>query len=182
MLCVARTYRISRAGPPGVIAFGSCRWSSCLHRGSFAPGGSRKLCRSFLLELSSRTSRRAQADPVHPQLRAYLATLRTSLVAVINSEYEAFIGLSLGLRQASVATFLATIRRPVLSIRSEVTAVKDVLEEMREEMETVLEERKAVREAKALLRRLLEVEDAVEKVEGLLKLGDGSATGRELDR
>ena len=119
------------------------------------------------------------------QLRAYLATLRTSLVAVINEEYESFIGLSLGLRQAAVSNSLATIRRPVLNIRNEVLLVKETLEEMREEMEGVLEIRKSVREGKAVLRRLLEVEEAVEKVETLLMIGEGSiraTKGRDLDQ
>ncbi|KAK4704772.1 conserved oligomeric Golgi complex subunit 2, partial [Phenoliferia sp. Uapishka_3] len=113
-------------------------------------------------------------DDLRSELRAYLATLRTSLVAVINEEYEAFIGLSLGLRHANVATSLSTIRRPVLSIRTEVTRVKDELESMKHEMESVLGDRKEVREAKAVLRRLLEMEEQVEKVEGLLKLGEGA--------
>ncbi|ORY89153.1 oligomeric golgi complex component, COG2-domain-containing protein [Leucosporidium creatinivorum] len=128
-------------------------------------------------------SRRHTAlDELRSELRAYLATLRTSLVAVINTEYEAFIGLSLGLRHASVANSLSTIRRPVISIRSEVTRVKEELEEMREEMARVLGERKEVREAKASLRRLLEMEEAVEKVESLLKLGDSAGDDRDDDR
>ena len=99
---------------------------------------------------------------------------------MINEEYEAFIGLSLGLRHANVATSLATIRRPVLSIRTEVSRVKEELEAMKDEMESVLGERKEVRESKALLRRLLEMEDGVEKVEGLLKLGEGASQGRDV--
>lgn len=117
-----------------------------------------------------------------PQLRAYLATLRASLVEVINTEYESFIGLSLGLRHAAVSTSLSTIRRPVVSIRSEVLRVKSQLEVMREEMAGVLSERKEVRDVKATLRRLLEMEEAVEKVESLLKLGDGNGKKRELDK
>lgn len=50
---------------------------------------------------------------------------------------------------------------------------------MKKEMSEVLEERKGVREVKAVLKRLLEVEDAVERVEGLLGLGPG---GGEVDR
>lgn len=58
---------------------------------------------------------------------------------------------------------------------------------MRKEMEGVLEDRKLVRERKAVLRRLLEVEDGVGKVEGLLMLGEGSQKtskpmGYELDQ
>ena len=119
------------------------------------------------------------------QLRAYLATLRSSLVAVINEEYESFIGLSLGLRNAAVSNSLAIIKRPVLSIRNEVLLVKETLQEMREEMESVLQVRKGVREGKAVLRRLLEVEGAVEKVESLLMIGEGSVRitkGRDHDQ
>ncbi|KAI5481066.1 component of oligomeric golgi complex 2 [Pseudohyphozyma bogoriensis] len=130
----------------------------------------------FLLE-----RRHLGLEEMRSELRAYLATLRTSLVAVINEEYEAFIGLSLGLRHASVSTSLASIRRPVLSIRNEVSRVKTELEGMKEEMEGVLGERKAVREKKAMLRRLLEMEDQVEKVEGLLRVGEAKK-GRDMDR
>ncbi|GAA5926369.1 hypothetical protein JCM1841_006995 [Sporobolomyces salmonicolor] len=120
-------------------------------------------------------------EELRSELRAYLATLRTSLVGVINEEYEAFIGLSLGLRHRNVATSLSTIRRPVLSIRGEVTRVKGELDEMRDEMASVLEERKEVREMKAVMRRLLATEEAVEKVEGLLKMGDSDKTSKPRD-
>jgi hypothetical protein len=69
-----------------------------------------------------------------------------------------------------------------MMIREDVSRVKDALEGMRDEMDRVLEERKAVREVKARMRRLLEMEDVVVKVEGLLKLGEGSVSARELER
>ncbi|GAA5969864.1 hypothetical protein JCM11641_008068 [Rhodosporidiobolus odoratus] len=130
----------------------------------------------FLLE-----RRHTPLEELRSDLRAYLATLRTSLVGVINEEYEAFIGLSLGLKHARISTSLATIRRPVLSIRGEVEHVKQELDEMRGEMSDVLEERKEVRELKAMMRRLLATEEAVEKVEGLLKVGKGGEKARQLD-
>ncbi|GAA5836232.1 hypothetical protein JCM9279_002236 [Rhodotorula babjevae] len=131
---------------------------------------------AFLLE-----RRHTPLDDLRSELRAYLATLRTSLVGVINEEYEAFIGLSLGLKHANVAQSLATIRRPVLSIRGEVTRVRGELDDMRTEMSRVLDERKEVRESKAMMRRLLSTEDAVDKVEGLLRVGDGADKERSLD-
>lgn len=118
-------------------------------------------------------------EELRSELREYLTSLRQSLIELINSEYESFIGLSLGLRQASVSTSLSTIRRPVLAIRQAVIGVRKELEGMKKEMSEVLEERKGVREVKAVLKRLLEVEDAVERVEGLLGLGPG---GGEVDR
>jgi hypothetical protein len=69
-----------------------------------------------------------------------------------------------------------------MMIREDVSRVKDALEGMRDEMDRVLEERKAVREVKARMRRLLEMEDVVDKVEGLLKLGEGSVGAKELER
>ncbi|GAA5906257.1 uncharacterized protein JCM6883_005490 [Sporobolomyces salmoneus] len=117
-------------------------------------------------------------EDLRSELRAYLATLRSSLVEIINEEYEAFIGLSLGLKHANVSQSLSTIRRPVLSIRSEVTRVRGELDEMREEMATVLNERKECREMKVVMRRLLATEEAVEKVESMLQVGDGERTGR----
>ncbi|KAK4050873.1 hypothetical protein OIV83_003295 [Microbotryomycetes sp. JL201] len=123
------------------------------------------------------TRRHTALDELRSELRAYQATLKSQLVAVINTEYEAFIGLSIGLRQANVSQSLATIKRPVLSIKSEVTRVKQELEGMRKDMADLLEQRKHLRETKSALRRLLETEQAVEKVEGLLKIGDASLTG-----
>lgn len=114
-----------------------------------------------------------------------MAELKSDLIAVINSEYESFIGLSLGLRKAQVSTSLATIKRPVLDIRNEIIAVKQVLDRMKSEMEDLLEQRKQIRESKALLRSLLEVEEAVEKVEGLLMLSnarEGSSKSRTAER
>ncbi|BGP06652.1 hypothetical protein JCM10049v2_002476 [Rhodotorula toruloides] len=125
--------------------------------------------------------RHTPLDDLRSELRGYLATLRTSLVGVINEEYEAFIGLSLGLKHAAVSQSLATIRRPVLSIRGEVMRVKDELEDMRSEMSGVLDERKEVREMKAMMRRLLATEEAVDKVEGLLKPAGEGDKSRSLD-
>ncbi|GAA6002288.1 COG2 family protein [Rhodotorula paludigena] len=125
--------------------------------------------------------RHAPLDDLRSEFRAYLATLRTSLVGVINEEYEAFIGLSLGLKHANVAHSLATIRRPVLSIRAEVTRVQHELDDMRAEMSAVLDERKDVREQKALMRRLLATDEAVAKVESLLNVGDAADKARALD-
>ncbi|GAA5933962.1 COG2 family protein [Sporobolomyces koalae] len=127
-------------------------------------------------------SRRHTAlEDLRSELRAYLATLRTSLVGVINQEYEAFIGLSLGLKHANVAQSLSTIRRPVLSIRSEVTDVKAHLDDMRQEMATVLRERKQCREIKVVMRRLLATEEAVDKVENMLKIAQTDSRAKDLD-
>lgn len=68
-----------------------------------------------------------------------------------------------------------------MSIRSEVVRVKAQLEAMRDEIAGVLSERKDVRDVKATLRRLLEMEEVVEKVESLLKLGEGNGKEREVD-
>ncbi|BGP14663.1 hypothetical protein JCM10213_001627 [Rhodosporidiobolus nylandii] len=125
--------------------------------------------------------RHTPLEDLRSDLRTYLSTLRASLVGVINEEYESFIGLSLGLKHAHVSTSLNTIRRPVLSIRGEVEHVQRELEDMRGEMSGVLEERKEVRERKALMRRLLATEDAVEKVEGLLSVGKGGEKAKQLD-
>ncbi|KAK4047210.1 hypothetical protein OIO90_006273 [Microbotryomycetes sp. JL221] len=122
------------------------------------------------------TRRHTALDELRSELRAYQATLKSQLIAVINTEYEAFIGLSIGLRQANVSQSLATIKRPVLSIKSEVTRVKHELETMRSDVSHMLDERTRVREAKTALKRLLETEEAVDKVEGLLKIGSAATT------
>jgi hypothetical protein len=100
---------------------------------------------------------------------------------VINQEYEAFIGLSLGLKHANVSQSLATIRRPVLSIRGEVTRVKGELEEMKGEMSDLLDERKECREMKVVMRRLLATEEALDKVESMLQIGDSDRASRTRD-
>lgn len=120
---------------------------------------------SFLL-----ARRLTPLDQLRSELREYLASLKQSLVGVINDEYEAFIGLSLGLKQAHVSQSLARVRKPVLQVRNEVVRVQDELTAMRDEMSSVLEQRKEARESKALMRRLLATDEAVEKVEALLNL------------
>lgn len=120
---------------------------------------------SFLL-----ARRLTPLDQLRSELREYLASLKQSLVGVINDEYEAFIGLSLGLKQAHVSQSLARVRKPVLQVRNEVVRVQDELTAMQDEMSSVLEQRKEAREAKALMRRLLATDEAVAKVEALLNL------------
>lgn len=120
---------------------------------------------SFLL-----ARRLTPLDQLRSELREYLASLKQSLVGVINNEYEAFIGLSLGLKQAHVSQSLARVRKPVLQVTNEVVRVQDELTAMQDEMSSVLEQRKEAREAKALMRRLLATDEAVEKVEALLNL------------
>ncbi|TKA51088.1 hypothetical protein B0A53_05874 [Rhodotorula sp. CCFEE 5036] len=120
---------------------------------------------SFLL-----ARRLTPLDQLRSELREYLASLKQSLVGVINDEYEAFIGLSLGLKQAHVSQSLARVRKPVLQVRNEVVRVQDELTAMQDEMSSVLDQRKEAREAKALMRRLLATDEAVEKVEALLNL------------
>lgn len=124
--------------------------------------------------------RHTPLDELRAELREYLASLRQSLVGVINDEYEAFIGLSLGLKHANVLQSLARVRKPVLEIRGQVVHVQEELGAMQAEMQGLLEQRKEAREAKALMRRLLATEEAVDKVEGLLGLSQTqeAETGR----
>lgn len=123
---------------------------------------------AFLLE-----RRHTPLNELRTELREYLSELRQSLVRVINDEYEAFVGLSVGLKRADVDRSLDRIRQDphgLVSVRSQVLRVEDEVARMRDEMAAVLEDRKRAREAKALARRLLATEDAVDKVEGLLNL------------
>lgn len=48
-------------------------------------------------------------------------------------------------------------------------------------MASVLNERKECREMKVVMRRLLATEEAVDKVESLLKIGDGERASRSRD-
>lgn len=61
------------------------------------------------------------------------------------------------------------------------TRVKGELDEMREEMAKVLQERKECREMKVVMRRLLATEEAVDKLESMLQIGDGERSNRTRD-
>lgn len=114
------------------------------------------------------SKRHVALDDLKRELRAYLAQLKASLVGVINDEYETFISLSLGLKQANVAHSLGAIKRPVLGLRQQVAKVKEELERKRDEIDALLDQKSDVRSETAELKRLLDVDELAAKVEDWL--------------
>lgn len=126
--------------------------------------------------------RHTSLDDLRSDLRSYLTSLRAELVALINEDYEDFIGLGMGLR-GTVERALGRMRLPVDEVRSEVQGAKEALEEVKAEVEEQLEERRKIREGKKLVKVILDCGEAVAKVEDMLGIAAVPApTGKEARR
>lgn len=131
----------------------------------------------YCLPLSDSTSTSSLITYNDHQLRAYLATLRHSLISVINDDYEHFISLSLGLRRSRVPLSLSSLLPPVMKLHTQIGMAQTDLLNMRSELELGLSERSRVREQKGVGRRMIELDEAVERVERLLRVGEGGTKG-----
>ena len=87
---------------------------------------------------------------------------------VINDDYQDFIGLSLGLRRAGVQHALEQVRAPVLALERSVKRTQAELVARQEHVDDLLERRRRVRLERAMLKRLIDVDDALDKVERML--------------
>jgi hypothetical protein len=137
--------------------------------------------------------RHSPIEDLRSDLKAYLSTLRQDLTGVINSSYEDFLGLGIGLRGTDKR--LERIREPIAGFQQEIQvrlrwpdaagflwgaaqSITDALIEARKAIEEKLEEREQVRAQKGTLRLLLSVHESVLKVEALLLIPSPEAAGK----
>jgi hypothetical protein len=102
------------------------------------------------------------------------------LIEIINADYEQFISLSLGLRRSRVPLSLSSLLEPIMQLHDQISKVKIELESMRSELNEGLEQRTRVRELKGIGRRMLELDEGVERVERLLKIGEVGKASNEI--
>lgn len=156
------------------------------HDPSFTPS-------DFLL-----SRRHTPLDVLRSELREHLNGLRAELVGVINEDYEDFIGLGMGLRGegpiaqgfsrsmigsneglvplgagTSVDVRLRRMKKPLHHASSQVAEVRDVLVNKREELLSWLTKRETVRQEKAALRLMMNIGEAIAKVEKGLWISTG---------
>ncbi|GJJ77758.1 conserved oligomeric Golgi complex subunit 2 [Entomortierella parvispora] len=111
-------------------------------------------------------------EELKSQLIAHMKELKTELVELINSDYADFINLSTNLN--GVDRMMEDLRKPLDKMKGDAIAVKTNLESVVGSLEQKLEHRAEIREKKASLQLLLNINESVSKVEGLLQLSKGS--------
>ncbi|TFK54447.1 COG complex component [Heliocybe sulcata] len=100
------------------------------------------------------------------ELREYLATLKESLVKLINDDYEAFISLSTDLRGEGAR--LERLKRPLGDVKTHIVESRDELRAIQDNIEDKLQKRAVLRENKAFLHLLLKISESVTRLESLL--------------
>ena len=118
---------------------------------------------SFLL-----TRKHVLLDDLRSDLRAYLATLRQELVAIINSDYEDFINLGGSHLLGSDDQMSFRMRKPLEGVSREIQDAQEELTAAKRALEDRLRKRDDIRSKKQACRRLLGVNDQLIKVEELL--------------
>ncbi|KAG0053488.1 Conserved oligomeric Golgi complex subunit 2 [Gryganskiella cystojenkinii] len=111
-------------------------------------------------------------EELKSQLIAHMKELKTELVELINSDYADFINLSTNLN--GVDRMMEDLRKPLDRMKGDAIAVKTNLESVVESLEQKLKHRAEIREKKASLQLLLNINESVAKVEGLLQISSGS--------
>ena len=120
---------------------------------------------SFLL-----TRKHVLLDDLRSDLRAYLATLRQELVAIINSDYEDFINLGGSHLLGSDDQMSFRMRKPLEGVSREILDAQEELTAAKSALEGRLRKRDDIRSKKLACRRLLGVNDQLIKVEELLHI------------
>lgn len=120
---------------------------------------------SFLL-----TRKHVLLDDLRSDLRAYLATLRQELVAIINSDYEDFINLGGSHLLGSDDQMSYRMRKPLEGVSREIQDAQEELTAAKRALEDRLRKRDDIRSKKLACRRLLGVNDQLIKVEELLHI------------
>ena len=114
------------------------------------------------------TRKHVNLDDLRSELRAYLASLRQQLVSIINSDYEDFINLGGSHLLGSDDQMGYRMRKPLEGISREVKEARSELQELRARLGSRLEKRDDVRTRKAMCRKLLGINEQIQKVEEML--------------
>ncbi|KAF4556569.1 Hypothetical protein D9617_1g084470 [Elsinoe fawcettii] len=125
--------------------------------------------------LSSLRNRHQTLEDLRTELRDRVRELGKELVDLVNGEYEDLMGVGMTLRGGEEK--VEGVRVGVLGFGREIGGLRDVVRERKEEVGRLVEERRTVRREVALGRRLLEVGERVDELEG--RLGVEQVVGEE---
>lgn len=120
------------------------------------------------------TRKHISLDDLRSELRTYLQTLRNQLISIINNDYEDFINLGGSHLLGSEDQMSLRMRKPLENITREIKECKNSLEEIRFELSRKLKRRELIRKRKLICRKLLGVNDQVNKVEEMLLISSHS--------
>ncbi|XP_076065748.1 conserved oligomeric Golgi complex subunit 2 [Oratosquilla oratoria] len=120
-------------------------------------------------------------ETLRDDLGVYLKILRSAMIELINRDYADFVNLSTNL--TGLDRLIEALKTPLGQLREEVLSVEKLLDEAIESTSADLERRQAITREKAMLHRLTQISNRLERMEVLLKSGGKGVTsidGEEL--
>ena len=142
----------------------------------FAPPLSHGLFLSEPFEASTflLTRKHVNLDDLRSELRSYLTSLRQQLVSIINSDYEDFINLGGSHLLGSEDQMSYRMRKPLEGISREIKEAMDELLGVKLSLESRLARRDDVRNRKATCRKMLGINEQIQKVEEMLLISSST--------
>lgn len=123
------------------------------------------------------TRKHISLDDLRKELRLYLNILKNKLISIINNDYEDFINLGGSHLLGSEDQMSIRMRKPLENIiYKEIKDCKETLVEIRFELSMKLKKRDLIRKRKLICRKLLAVNDQVNKVEEMLFISNIAST------
>nr|OQO29595.1 hypothetical protein B0A51_01586 [Rachicladosporium sp. CCFEE 5018] len=129
--------------------------------------------------LSSLRNRHQTLEDLRSDLRQRSQLLNRELMDLVNGNYEEFLSLGGDLRDGGEK--VEGVRVGLLAFQREVEGIRRAVKERASETKTALDSRKGVRKEVVLGRKLLDLADRVEELEGRLGTADGEALDDESD-
>ncbi|KAK6431080.1 hypothetical protein LTR95_012764, partial [Oleoguttula sp. CCFEE 5521] len=129
--------------------------------------------------LSSLRNRHQTLEDLRSDLRQRSQLLNRELIDLVNGNYEEFLSLGGDLRDGGEK--VEGVRVGLLAFQREVEGIRRAVGERASETKTALDARKGVRKEVVLGRKLLDLADRVEELEGRLGTADGEAADDESD-
>ncbi|KAK6442179.1 hypothetical protein LTR95_001588 [Oleoguttula sp. CCFEE 5521] len=129
--------------------------------------------------LSSLRNRHQTLEDLRSDLRQRSQLLNRELMDLVNSNYEEFLSLGGDLRDGGEK--VEGVRVGLLAFQREVEGIRRAVRERASETKTALDARKGVRQEVVLGRKLLDLADRVEELEGRLGTADGDGVDNESD-
>jgi len=116
-------------------------------------------------------------DELCGSLAGHLAELRASLIDAINQDYAAFVGMASNLRGLDKA--VSKVKAPVELLRAEIQEVRDAAAAQVDQLDAKLSERRALLQAQRRLELLLNAEESITRMEGLLEARQAEEDGNK---
>ncbi|XP_037798953.1 conserved oligomeric Golgi complex subunit 2-like [Penaeus monodon] len=114
-------------------------------------------------------------ETLRDDLGVYLKILRSAMIELINRDYADFVNLSTNL--TGLDRLIEALKTPLGQLREEVLSVEKLLDDAITTTSQDLEKRQVLTKQKAMLHRLTQISNRLDRLEALLK--SGGKEGRE---